>query len=101
MSAERILMPFRRRSDSGRDRGQLRGTRGGRASVRKILYMTAVTAICHNPAIHAFYTRLCEKDKPEKVALVAAMRKLPTVLNAAGRDRIPRQVEPWSTAIHA
>ena len=94
-------MPFRHRSDPGRDRGQLRGTRGGRASVRKILYMTAVTAIRHNPAIHAFYTRLYEKDKPEKVALVAAMRKLLTVLNTADRDRVPRQVEPWSTAIHA
>ncbi len=44
--------------------------------------MATVTAVRHNPAIRAFYTCLCEKGKPRKVALVAAMRKLLTVLNA-------------------
>ena len=38
--------------------------------------MTTVTTIRHNPAIRAFYTRLCDKGKLRKVALVAAMRKL-------------------------
>ena len=53
--------------------------------MRKILYMATVTAIRHNPAIRDFHTRLCAKGKPKKVALVAAMRKLPTVLNAVSQ----------------
>ena len=65
------------------DSGQLRG---GRACVRWILYMTTVSAVQHNPVIRAFYTCLCDKGKPRKVALVAAMRKLLTVLNAVMRD---------------
>ena len=84
-----------------RDSGQLRGQRrvwGGRASVRKILYMATVTAISHNPPIRAFYTRPCAKGKPRKVALVAAMRKRLTVLNAVSRDQVPWQLEPLSTA---
>ena len=84
-----------------RDSGQLRGQRrvwGSRASVRKILYMATVTAISHNPPIRAFYTRLCAKGKPKKVALVAAMHKLLTVLNAVSRDQVPWQMESLSTA---
>ena len=68
--------------------------------MRKILYMATVTAIRHNPAIRDFHTRLCAKGKPKKVALVAAMRKLLTVLNAVSRDQVPWQTEPLSTAIH-
>ena len=78
------------------DSGQLRGKRriwGGRAAVRRILYMAALSAIRHNPAIRAFYTRLCDKGKPKKLALVAAMRKLLTVLNAIMRDQVPWQPE--------
>ena len=78
------------------DSGQLRGKRriwGGRASVRRILYMAALSAIRHNPAIRAVYTRLCDKGKPKKLALVAAMRKLLTVLNAIMRDQVPWQPE--------
>lgn len=70
------------------------------ATVRTILYMATVTAIRHNPALRAFYTRLCEQGKPKQVALVAAMRKLLTVLNAVSRDQVPWQTEPLSTAIH-
>ena len=61
--------------------------------------MATVTAICHNPLIRAFYTRLCAKGKPRKVALVVAMRKLLTVLNAVNRDQVPWQTEPLSTVI--
>ena len=71
-----------------RDSGQYRGPRrvwGGRA-VRTMLYMATVTATRHNPAIHDFYTRLCRRGKPRKVALVAAMRKLLLILNAVVRD---------------
>lgn len=52
-----------------------------------LMALATVTAIRHNLAIHAFHTCPCAKGKPRKVALVAAMRKLLTVLNAVGRDQ--------------
>ncbi|MGH8120503.1 MAG: IS110 family transposase [Gammaproteobacteria bacterium] len=67
------------------DSGQVRGRRrvwGGRASVRTVLYMAAVSAIRCNPAIRVFYERLRQAGKPAKVALTACMRKLLTILNA-------------------
>lgn len=73
-----------------RDSGTLRGRRGiwgGRAEVRAVLYMAALSAIRHNPAIHAFHTRLRAAGKAKKVAIVACMRKLLTILNAMLRDR--------------
>lgn len=77
------LAPF------NRDSGTLRGRRtvwGGRATVRQVLYMAALSAIRHNPVLKAFYTRLRERGKRPKVAIVAAMRKLLTMLNAMLRD---------------
>lgn len=68
-----------------RDSGCLRGTRhcwGGRAGVRAALYMAALVAARHNPVIKVFYTRLLLAGKAKKLALVACMRKLLTVLNA-------------------
>ena len=68
-----------------RDSGSFRGRRmvmGGRASVRKALYMPTVTAIRRNPAIKALYERLTGRGKPAKVAFTAAMRKLLIILNA-------------------
>jgi transposase len=73
-----------------RDSGSLRGRRtvwGGRAHVRAALYMATLTATRHNPVIRSFYTRLLAAGKPKKVALVACMRRLLTVLNAISRDR--------------
>jgi transposase len=67
--------------DSGPRRGR-RVTWGGRASVRAALYMATLVATRHNPAIRAFYRRLCANGKPRKLALIAAMRKLLTILNA-------------------
>jgi transposase len=67
--------------DSGQHRGQ-RHIWGGRASVRTTLYMAAVSAARHNPALATFYRRLRAAGKPAKVALVATMRKLVTILNA-------------------
>jgi transposase len=67
------------------DSGQFRGRRhiwGGRASVRASLYMAALVASRHNLVLAAFYRRLREAGKPAKVALVAVMRKLLTILNA-------------------
>jgi transposase len=78
------LAPF------NRDSGTLRGHRmiwGGRTEVRQVLYMATVCAIRANPLIRAFYERLRANGKPAKVALVASMRKLLTILNAIVRDR--------------
>jgi transposase len=75
--------------DSGRMRGT-RGTWGGRAHVRTVLYMAAVSAIRCNPKIREFWNRLKNAGKPGRVALVACMRKLLTVLNA-----IVRSGDPW------
>jgi transposase len=75
-----------------RDSGTMHGKRtvwGGRASTRAVLYMATLSAKKHNPAIAAFYRRLVDAGKPKKVALVAAMRKLLTILNAILRDRRP------------
>lgn len=68
-----------------RDSGRLRGHRtiwGGRAPVRTALDMAALVATRWNPVIRAFYQRLRTAGKAPKVALVAAMRKLLTILNA-------------------
>ena len=68
-----------------RDSGTLRGRRtvwGGRAHVRSALYMAALVATRWNPVIRRFYQHLLAAGKPKKVALVACMRKLLTILNA-------------------
>ena len=72
-----------------RDSGTLRGKRtcwGGRADVRACLYMAALVAARFNDTIRSFYRRLTAAGKPKKVALVACMRKLLTILNARIRD---------------
>jgi transposase len=74
------------------DSGTLRGKRiiwGGRAAIRHVLYMAALTACRFNPTIRAFYQRLVSAGKPRKVAIVACMRKLLIVLNAIVRDGSP------------
>jgi transposase len=73
-----------------RDSGTLRGRRmirGGRPTVRRVLYMATVSALRCNPIIAGFYARLTAHGRPNKVALIAAMRKLLTILNAIVRDR--------------
>ncbi len=67
------------------DSGQMRGKRmiwGGRAAVRTALYMATLSATRYNPVIRAHYQYLVKLGKPFKVALVACMRKLLTILNA-------------------
>jgi transposase len=76
--------------DSGRHQGR-RAPWGGRAEVRRVLYMAALTAVRFNPMIKAFYERLVAAGKGRKVALVAAMHKLLSLLNAILRDRKPWQ----------
>lgn len=81
-----------------RDSGTMRGRRtifGGRAGVRTALYMAALVATRFNPVIKAFYTRLVAAGKPKKVALVACMRKLLTILNA-----MLRKNEEWNESYH-
>ena len=81
-----------------RDSGQHRGKRtigGGRADVRCTTYMATLSAIRHNPVIRPFYERLILAGKPKKVAIVACMRKLLTILNAMMRDQAM-----WDAAKH-
>lgn len=71
--------------DSGGQRGPRR-IRGGRVAVRNVLYMAALSAGRCNPALASLRARLIENGKKPKVALVAVMRKLLTILNAILRD---------------
>lgn len=77
------VAPFNQ--DSGPYRGQ-RHIRGGRAPVRRVLYMAAIAASRHNPILKPFYASLIARGKAPKVALTAVMRKLITVLNALLKD---------------
>lgn len=79
-----------------RDSGTMQGTRscwGGRASIRQVLYMAALTAVRRNPVIRRTYAGLRARGKKPKVAMVACMRKLLTILTAMLRDR-----RHWSPA---
>jgi len=87
------VAPFN--DDSGTRRGARR-IKGGRGSVRHVLYMAAVAAARFNPVIRTFYQRLVAAGKKKKVALVACMRKLLTILNAMIRD-----MQPWKDPIPA
>jgi transposase len=80
-------------NDSGKRRGK-RSISGGRAQVRSALYMAAVTAVRANACIRDFYQRLRVAGKPAKVALVACMRKMLTILNAMMRTQTPWQERP-------
>ena len=81
------LAPFNR--DSGPKRGKRR-IFGGRAGVRRTLYMAALSASKHNPAIRSFYQSLLTRGKEKKVALIACMRKMLVIINA-----LVRKGEPW------
>ena len=78
------VAPFNR--DSGSVRGK-RHVRGGRASIRGILYMAALTGSRFNPVLKAFYARLLAAGKPKKLALTAVAHKLLIILNAIVRSR--------------
>ncbi len=86
------VAPFNR--DSGAFRGR-RAIWGGRAQVRRMLYMAAIAAIRSNPVIRPFYERLVARGKPHKVAVVACMRKMLTILNAMMRSNTH-----WTPAFH-
>ncbi len=80
--------------DSGPRKGKRR-IWGGRSDVRAVVYMATMAAIKHNPAIKVFHSRLTAAGKPKKVAIVACMRKLLTILNAMLRDQAM-----WDVARH-
>lgn len=74
--------------DSGKMHGK-RTTWGGRADVRSALYMSTLTAVKHNAVMRAFHQRLLANGKPKKVALVACIRKLLSIMNAILKSGIP------------
>ena len=76
--------------DSGKMRGK-RVTWGGRADVRSALYMATLSATRFDPTIKAFYERLRAAGKPAKVALVACMHKVLTIINAVLKSGVPWQ----------
>lgn len=83
------LAPWTRQS------GQWRGKAfigGGRSAVRAALFMGAMVAMRHNPALKAFRDQLIAAGKPKLVALIATARKLLVILNAIVRDNTP-----WAT----
>lgn len=92
------LAPVTRQSGTWQGRSFIQA---GRAQVRRILYMPAVTAMRCNPGLRAKYRQLVAQGKPSKVALVAVMRKLLVLANALleqdrtwarerpGQDRTP------------
>ena len=80
------LAPFA--DDSGMRRGG-RHVRGGRAAVRRILYLAALSAVRHNPALKAFRDRLSARGKKPKVILTAVARKLLVIANAVIRTGLP------------
>ena len=81
------LAPFA--DDSGSRQGG-RHIRGGRAPVRRALYLAALSAVVHNPAMRAFKERLAARGKRPKVILTAVARKLLVIANA-----IIQSGQPW------
>jgi transposase len=86
------VAPFNR--DSGKFHGR-RAIWGGRAAVRSVLYMAALTARRANPMIRAFAQRLEAAGKPFKVVLTACMRKLLVILNSMVKNNLP-----WNPKLH-
>lgn len=82
-------------NDSGNRKGRRR-VQGGRFEIRRVLYMATLTAARYNPVIRRFYERLKAAGKLPKVALVACMRKLLTMLNA-----MVRTGKPWDASLHS
>ena len=82
---------------AGAVKGTRRGgrhVRGGRAAVRRILYLAALSAVRHNPALKSFRDRLSARGKKPKVILTAVARKLLVIANAVIRTGLP-----WDPAL--
>lgn len=80
-----------------RDSGQFSGKRttwAGRSAPRSAMYMASLSAVRYDPVLKPFYQRLVANGKPKKVALVAAARKLTTMLNARMREALQSVAQP-------
>jgi len=66
-----------------------RRIQGGRFEIRRTLYMATLTATQHNPQINKYYNGLIARGKLPKIALIACMRKLITILNAMVKNEAP------------
>jgi transposase len=84
------LAPWTRQSGKWKGRSMIGG---GRASVRRVIFMAALVASRHNPQLKAFRDKLVAAGKPKIVAIIAVARKLLTILNAIVRDQ-----KPWQPA---
>ena len=89
-----------------RDSGMTRGRRtvwGGRASLKRALFIARVGHTNHDPAMRAFYERLVHNGKPKMVAIVAVMRKIVVIANAKVRtiDRLPTGSQALPAGIEA
>lgn len=83
--------------DSGAWKGQ-RFISGGRSHVRRVLYMATLVATRRNPRIREYYLHLLARGKAKKVALVACMRKLITILNTLIKNNVLWTDRPNATA---
>ena len=88
------VAPFNK--DSGKYKGKKR-IWGGRAPIRKVLYMAVISGIRFNIAIKTFYDRLVLKGKPKKVAISACMRKLITILNSMLKNNTLWDSKRWAS----
>lgn len=79
--------------DSGKHAGKRR-IRGGRAPIRRVLYMACLSVIRKQPDFKARYERLRHRGKCAKIAIVACMRVLLTRLNAMARDQTEWKIMP-------
>jgi len=80
--------------ESGDQRGK-RKIRGGRADVRRGIYMAATSAASSNPTLSVFYERLVRAGKLKKVAITAVMRKLVVLANTLiKQDRLWQPTPP-------
>lgn len=84
-------------AESGTWRGR-RQIRGGRAPIRRVLYMAAVAAARCHPVLKPYYQRLRAQGKPAKVALVACMRRLLVLLNTLVKTGTPWRAPQAATA---
>ena len=75
----------------------LRRITGGRFELRRVLYMAALVAKRSNPVMKAYFERLIAAGKKPKVAIVACIRKMVTVLNAMVRDQKQFTLEATAT----
>jgi len=65
------------------------GIAGGRAAVRRVLYMATLSAVRHTAVLYAYYRGLLDRGVEAKSALIAMLRKMLTILNAMVRDNTP------------